>query len=123
MSRTQPPPMEQNQTGRGRTLSLLRSAAIHCTRKRLKKKPCPRNPMDSENCSVVMISASLESRRLEHAKLSRAGQAAAHLTGEEKTPQEFSDRYTVSVGPEVTAKTSAPCGLVTVCTHPGGRRA
>src|SRR5215831_15108384 len=63
MSRTQPPPMEKNQKERGMTLSLLRSEAIHCTRKRLKKKPCPRNPMDSQNCSVVIISASLDSRR------------------------------------------------------------
>src|SRR5215510_799156 len=116
MSSTKPPPMEKNQKEMGMTLSLLRSEAIHCTRKRLKKKPCPRNPMDSQNCSVVIISASL-------AKLSRAGQAAAHLTGDEKTPQEFSERYTASVGPEITAKTSAPSGLVTVCTQPGGRRA
>src|SRR5262244_1870418 len=41
-----------------------RSEAIHCTRKRLKKKPCPRNPMESQNCSLVMISASLDSRLL-----------------------------------------------------------
>src|SRR5215472_105205 len=63
MRRTQPPPMEKNQKEMGMTLSLLRSEAIHCTRKRLKKKPCPRNPMDSQNCSVVIISASLDSRR------------------------------------------------------------
>src|SRR5215470_12280782 len=62
MRRTQPPPMEKNQKEMGMTLSLLRSEAIHCTRKRLKKKPCPRNPMDSQNCSVVIISASLDSR-------------------------------------------------------------
>src|SRR5215471_16190635 len=61
MSRTLPPPMEKNQKEMGMTLSLLRSEAIHCTRKRLKKKPCPRNPMHSQNCSVVIISASLES--------------------------------------------------------------
>src|SRR5262252_10004323 len=63
MSRTQPPPMEKNQKEMGMTLSLLRSEGIHCTRKRLKKKPCPKNPMHSQNCSVVIISASLNPRR------------------------------------------------------------
>src|SRR5215472_2399146 len=123
MRRTQPPPMEKNQKEMGMTLSLLRSEAIHCTRKRLKKKPCPRNPMDSQNCSVVIISASLDSRLPLPRKAFAAGQAAAHLTGDEKTPQEFFERYTASVGPEITAKTRAPLGLVTVCTQPGGRRA
>src|SRR5262245_33295791 len=122
MSRTQPPPMEKNQKEMGMTLSLLRSEAIHCTRKRLKKKPCPRNPMHSQNCSVVIISASLNPRRCRTA-FPRAGQTAAHLTGDEKTPQEVSERYSASVGPEITAKTRAPSGLVTVCTQPGGRRA
>src|SRR5215475_3008683 len=103
MRRTQPPPMEENQKEMGMTLSLLRSEAIHCTRKRLKKKPCPRNPMDSQNCSVVIISASL-------AKLSRAGQAAAHGTGNEKPQKEFSERYAASVGTEITTKTSAASG-------------
>src|SRR5262250_266479 len=123
MSRTQPPPMEKNQKEMGMTLSLLRSEAIHCTRKRLKKKPCPRNPMHSQNCSVVIISASLNPRRRCCTAFPRAGQTAAHLTGDEKTPQEFSERYTASVGPEITAKTRAPLALVTVCTQPGGRRA
>src|SRR5215831_4842816 len=75
MSRTEPPPMEKNQKEMGMTLSLLRSEAIHCTRKRLKKKPCPRNPMASQNCSVVMITASEDSRGCScHTKLSRAAQ-------------------------------------------------
>src|SRR6266498_61649 len=65
--------MEKNQKETGITLSFLRSEAIHCTRKRLKKKACPRKPIDSQNCSVVMIGASLD-QQLEsgHAKVPRA---------------------------------------------------
>src|SRR6185295_12338683 len=67
--------MEKNQKETGITLSLLRSEAIHCTRKRLKKKACPRKPMDSQNCSVVMIGASLD-----HRSWDRATQAFREVT-------------------------------------------
>src|SRR6266496_2093943 len=76
--------MEKNQKETGITLSFLRSEAIHCTRKRLKKKACPRKPIDSQNCSVVMIGASLD-QQLEsgHAKVPRA--CGPHFTLPETT--------------------------------------
>src|SRR6266545_8355479 len=76
--------MEKNQKETGITLSLLRSEAIHCTRNRLKKKACPRKPIDSQNCSVVMISASLDQQPgSSHAQVPRA--CGPHFTLPETT--------------------------------------
>jgi hypothetical protein len=76
------------------------------------------------------MSASFDYKlRSSRAQSSGPETAANHLTEHAETPQEFfrfsraGDRYTASVEPEITAKTSAPPGLVTVCTQPGGRRA
>src|SRR4029453_4046140 len=82
--------MEKNQKETGTTLSLRRSEAIHCTRKRLKKKACPRKPIDSQNCSVVMIGASLDHRSWGRAT-QRFYQLAnrPHLTGDGLEWQQF----------------------------------
>src|SRR4029450_461179 len=55
MNRVRPPPMEKNQNDTGMTLSRRFSDAIHCTRKRMEKKACPRNPIVSQKCSAFMF--------------------------------------------------------------------
>src|SRR5678815_456267 len=55
MSRVRPPPMEKNQNDTGITLSRRFSDAIHCTRKRMEKKACPRKPTVSQKCSALMF--------------------------------------------------------------------
>src|SRR3990167_1123402 len=56
MRSVSPPPIEKNQKETGMTLSFLRSEAIHCTRNRIEKNACPRNPTDSQSVSVLMSS-------------------------------------------------------------------
>src|SRR6266568_4620166 len=96
MSRVVPPPIEKNQNETGTTLSFLRSEAIHCTRKRLEKNAWPRNPTDSQRCSVVIMSVPSVSPRESttcarwsaESALARARIPAVHLTGEPIGPQE-----------------------------------
>src|SRR6266568_5274304 len=96
MSRVVPPPIEKNQNETGTTLSFLRSEAIHCTRKRPEKNAWPRNPTDSQRCSVVIMSVPSVSPRESttcarwsaESALTRARIPAVHLTGEPIGPQE-----------------------------------
>src|SRR5690348_1530132 len=112
MRSRQLPPTEKYQKASGITLSLRRSDAIHCTRKRLAKRPCPRKPRHHQKSCSVMMSASFDYRlRSSRAQSSGPETAANHLTEHAETPQEFfrfsraGDRYTASVEPEITAKT------------------
>ena len=60
----------------------------------------------------------------------RAAKDQALLDVYEKVVQGINQRHQnekylkgLKLSPEITAKTRAPAGLVTVCTQPGGRRA
>src|SRR5258705_10638637 len=90
--------MEKNQKETGITLSFRRSEAIHCTRKRLKKKACPRKPIDSQNCSVVMIGASLDHRCRGRAtqNLSRGYEPHFTLPETARSGKNFSSSRTLS---------------------------
>jgi hypothetical protein len=52
-----PPPTEKNQNATGITLSFRLSEASHWTMNRIEKNACPRNPIDSQNCSVLTVPA------------------------------------------------------------------
>jgi hypothetical protein len=49
--------MEKNQNATGITLSFRLSEASHWTMIRIEKNACPRNPIDSQICSVLTVLA------------------------------------------------------------------
>lgn len=54
MNSVRPPKIEKNQNDIGITLSRRFSEAIHWTRNRMEKKAWPRNPIDSQTCSLLI---------------------------------------------------------------------